>query len=32
MNLVPANNSSTATITIKKGTYSGRVVVPANKR
>ena len=31
VDLVPANNSSTATITIKKGTYSGRVVVPANK-
>jgi pectinesterase len=31
VDLVPANNSSTATITIKKGTYTGRVVVPANK-
>jgi pectinesterase len=31
VDLVPANNGSTATITIKKGTYQGRVVVPANK-
>jgi len=31
VDLVPANNSSTATITIKKGTYTGRVVVPSNK-
>ena len=31
VDLVPANNTSTATITIKKGTYTGRVVVPANK-
>jgi pectinesterase len=31
VDLVPAGNSSTATITIKKGTYSGRVVVPSNK-
>lgn len=31
VDLVPANNTSTATITVKKGTYSGRVVVPSNK-
>jgi pectinesterase len=31
VDLVPANNTSTATITIKKGTYTGRVVVPSNK-
>ena len=31
VDLVPANNTSTATITIKKGTYAGRVVVPENK-
>ena len=31
VDLVPAGNSSTATITIKKGTYSGRVVVPSTK-
>ena len=31
VDLVPANNTSTATITIKKGTYPGRVVVPVNK-
>jgi pectin methylesterase-like acyl-CoA thioesterase len=28
---IPANNPSTVTISIKKGTYPGRVVVPANK-
>jgi pectin methylesterase-like acyl-CoA thioesterase len=28
---VPANNTSTVTISIKKGTYTGRVVVPSNK-
>ncbi|MFI5916025.1 pectinesterase family protein [Dactylosporangium sp. NPDC051541] len=28
---VPANTSTTATIWIKKGTYTGRVVVPSNK-
>ena len=31
VDLVPAGNSSTATITIKKGTYAGRVVVPSTK-
>jgi pectinesterase len=31
VDLVPANNTSTATITVKKGTYTGRVVVPSNK-
>jgi pectinesterase len=31
VNAVPANNTTATTISIKKGTYTGQVTVPANK-